>query len=385
LHLSTLAGKIRAAVTDPGSFPPTAELDRAWVDVDLAALVSNARMLAGRAARPLLPMVKANGYGLGAVAVARALEPLAPWGYGVATAEEGRELREAGIERPIVAFTPLLPLQVERFAGLDLRPAVGDPSALEAWLAGAPGRPFHLEIDTGMSRGGVRWDDAPALDRIADLMAGDGGSAWEGVFTHFHSADCEPGACAEQWERLHAALARLPGRPPLVHAANSAGALLGSAYAGDLVRPGIYLYGAGGGEPAPRPVAALRARVVACRRLAAGDPVSYGCTWRAERATTVATLSIGYADGVHRSLGNRGHVDLGGAAAPIVGRVTMDMTMVAVPDDRPAPRPGDVATIFGGRVALDAQAEAAGTIAYELLTALGHRLPRRYVREEESR
>jgi alanine racemase len=361
------------------------ETARGWVDVDLGALTANARALAAASGARLLPMVKANGYGLGAVAVARALEPLAPWGYGVATPDEGRELREAGVTRPVVAFTPLLPMQVERFAGSDLRPAVGDPAALEAWLAGAPGRPFHLEIDTGMSRGGVRWDDAPALDRIAALLAGGGAGAWEGVFTHFHSADCEPGACAEQWERLHAALGRLPGRPPLVHAANSAGALLGAAYAGDLVRPGIYLYGAGGGEPAPRPVASLRARVVACRRLAAGDAVSYGRTWRAERPATVATLSIGYADGVLRALGNRGHVELGGAVVPIVGRVTMDMTMVAVPDDLRPPRPGDVATVFGGPVALDAQAEAAGTIAYELLTALGRRLPRRYVREDAPR
>ena len=168
------------------------------------------------------------------------------------------------------------------------------------------------------------------------------------------------------------------------------GALRGRAYAGDLIRPGIFLYGGGAGGSHPRPVAALRARVVAVRRIGAGDTVSYGATWRAPRATTVATLALGYADGFLRAAREPGTpvgsaaasprlVELNGALVPVVGRVTMDMTMVDAGDGQPAP--GDVATIYGGRVSLDQQAAAAGTISYEMLTALSPRIPRRYGRE----
>ncbi|HEU4698041.1 MAG TPA: alanine racemase [Gemmatimonadales bacterium] len=356
---------------------------RAWVDVDLDALVANARTIAARAGRPLLPMVKANGYGLGATAVARALEAVAPWGYGVATLEEGAELRAAGLDRPVIVFTPFAPAvaAADLYRAHRLRPVIGDVAGLEAWrtrTGAGPDAPFHLEIDTGMSRGGVRWNDTAALDALAEALRDAAG--WEGVFTHFHSADCDPASAAVQWERFEGVLARLPRRPPLVHAANSAGALLDRGYAGDLVRPGIHLYGgACGGEPAPQPVAALRARVVALRTVQPGETVSYGATWRAEVPTTIATLGIGYADGVPRALSNGGRVEIGGEIVSVAGRVTMDMTMIALASP-PAARVavGDVATLYGGRVSLDEQAARAGTIGYELLTALGPRLPRRY-------
>jgi alanine racemase len=229
-----------------------------------------------------------------------------------------------------------------------------------------------------MGRAGVRWDDAGTLESLRTALRD--GAACEGAFTHFHSADVEPATCALQWQRFRAVVASLPMRPAFVHGANSAAGLLGPAYAGDLVRPGIFLYGGGAGAsplPAPAPVAALRALVVAVRRVATGDSVSYGATWTAARATTIATLGIGYADGALRSLSNRGTVELAGGVFPIVGRVTMDMTMIDTGDTPVAP--GDVGTLFGGRVTLDAQAVAAGTIAYELLTALGRRVERRYM------
>jgi alanine racemase len=346
---------------------------RAWVDVDLSALVANARTVMVRSGARLLPMVKANGYGLGAVRVARALDALDPWGFGVATAGEGAELRAAGIGRPIVVFTPLLPGWREACLTADLTPVVGDAAALACWRS--TGRPFHVEIDTGMGRAGVRWDDAATLESLRAALRD--GAACEGVFTHFHSADAEPATCEQQWQRFRAVVASLPRRPAFVHGANSAAGLLGPAYAGDLVRPGIFLYGgAAGGSLVPAPVAALRALVVAVRRVATGDSVSYGATWTAARATTIATLGIGYADGVLRSLSNRGAAELAGVVCPIVGRVTMDMTMIDTGDAPVAP--GDVGTLFGARVTLDAQAVAAGTIAYELLTALGRRVERRY-------
>lgn len=349
---------------------------RAWVDVDLSALRVNARTVMARSGARLLPMVKANGYGLGAVRVARALDALDPWGFGVAATDEGAELRTAGIGRPIVLFTPLVPAWREACLAAGLTPVIGDAAALACWRP--TGRPFHVEIDTGMGRAGVRWDDAATLETLRAALRD--GAACEGVFTHFHSAEADPVSCERQWQRFRAVIASLPTQPALVHGANSAAALRDAAYAGDLVRPGIFLYGGSAGvSPEPAPVAALRALVVAVRRVAAGDSVSYGATWTAARATTIATLGIGYADGALRSLSNRGAVELAGGARPIVGRVTMDMTMLDVGD---APvMPGDVGTLFGGCITLDAQAAAAGTIAYELLTALGRRVERRYAGE----
>jgi alanine racemase len=351
---------------------------RAWVDIDLGALVANAQTVAEISGGRLLPMLKANGYGLGAVRVAEALERVQPWGYGVATLEEGAELRRAGITRPVVLFTPLLAAWIDRCLELDLRPSIGDLSALRAWTARSA-RPFHLEIDTGMSRCGFRHDDAALAGALAEAL--NGAAGWEGVYTHFHSPEADSIATELQWTRFQSTISRLPRRPELVHAANSAVAVSGARYTADLVRPGIFLYGgaAGATRPAPRPVAALRARVVATRRVESGDTVSYGATWRAERPTTIATISAGYADGLPRAVGRAPRqVEVCGHLVPIVGRVAMDMIMVAMADDH-AVAVGDIATIWGGLVSLDQQAEAAGTASYELLTSLGSRVPRRYV------
>jgi alanine racemase len=319
-------------------------------------------------------MVKANAYGIGAREAVRALEAVDPWGYGVATVEEGAALRRAGIRRPIVAFSPLTSAAADVCVRDDLRPALGDLDGLRLWLARGD-RPFHVEIDTGMGRLGFPWRDRDLIAEVGRLLATARG--WEGVFTHFHSADTDLESARVQWERLSDVIGGLPRRPELVHAANSAAALRGRMFAGDLVRPGIYLYGGSAGPAAaPGTVVRFRAPVVASRRLAAGDSVSYGATWRATRPTTVVTLAAGYADGVLRSLGGAGAVELAGAIRPIIGRVTMDFTMVDAGEAEVAP--GAVATIYGGAVSLDAQAAAGRTISYELLTALGSRVPRRY-------
>lgn len=357
--------------------PFTPDTARAWVDVDLDSLVRNARSYATRVGVPLLPMVKANGYGLGAVAVSRALAEIAPWGFGVATVDEARELHVNGITSPLVIFSPLTPTLVEYVTAIAARPTIGDLEALHAWLAQGRG-PFHLEIDTGMARAGFRFDDAVMLAEVRRLLADS--PDWEGVFTHFHSAEEDAAATAQQWSRLQDAVAALGRRPPLVHAANSAAGAAGTAYSGDLARPGIHLFGGHVAGLDPIRVAALRARVVATRRLTAGESVSYDATWRATSATTIATLSIGYADGVSRRLSNGGAVELLGHRLGVVGRVTMDHVMVDA-GDLPV-SVGDVATLFGGIVTLNEQATLAGTITYELLTTLGSRLPRRYLPRE---
>ena len=358
---------------------PSGRDARAWVEVDLAAVVENARTIARVAGTRLLPVVKANAYGVGAVAVSRALEPLEPWGYGVATIEEGAELRAAGIARPVLVFMPARPDLFDAYHAHRLTPALGDRASIHAWIARqGRGGAFHLEIDTGMGRTGVRWDEIEPLAGLLDTPY------LEGCYTHFHSADRRDGSADAQLERFQAAVTRLARRPPLLHVANSAAALRGKPFALDMIRPGIFLYGASPGEglPGGKLAIAVRARVVSVRAVRQGESVSYGASWTAERDTTVATLGIGYADGVRRLLGRESaaSVLLNGARCPVVGRVTMDLTMVDVREGRAAM--GDVTTVIGevdGQAnTLDQFAVWSGTLPHELLVGLGPRLPRLY-------
>ena len=350
---------------------------RAWVEVDLAAVVENARTAARVAGTRLLPMVKANASGVGAVAVSGALEVLDQWGYGVATVEEGAELRAAGIARPVVVFMPVQPALFEEFDRFHLTPALGDAAAIREWTSRGT-RAFHLEIDTGMGRSGIRWDE---IERARDVLDT---PSLEGCYTQFHSAERRDGSVERQTERFEAAVARLPRRPRLLHVANSAAALRDRRYGFDLIRPGVFLYGGspGPGLVAPRSVVSLRARVLAVRSLEPGESVSYGALWTAREATRVATLGIGYADGARRSLGfsGRGAVLLGGGRCPIVGAVTMDLAMVEI-SRRPV-SVGDVATLIGraegGCITLDEYAISADALQREALTSLGARLPRVY-------
>jgi alanine racemase len=350
---------------------------RAWVEVDLAAVTNNARAVARIAGARLLPVVKANAYGLGAVAVSTALEALDPWGFGVATLEEGAELRGAGIRRPILVLLPARPDLFDFYAEHRLTPALGDAAALRAWVERGLG-PFHLEIDTGMGRTGMRWDEVEAH---ATLLTS---PLLEGAFTQFHSSEQADGSAERQLERFHAAIARLPRRPGLLHTANSAAALRDRRFACDLVRPGVFLYGGspGGGLAAGEAVVALRARVVSVRAVRAGESVSYNASWTAARDTVVATLSIGYADGLPRLLGTTGgaYALLNGSRCPYVGLVTMDLTMIETGLTPVAV--GDVATLIGvaghERVTLDQLAQWGGVLQREVLTGFGSRLPRVY-------
>jgi alanine racemase len=345
--------------------------NRAWLEVDLDNVIGNARTVLRQApGSRLLPMVKADAYGVGAVRCARALERLDPWGFGVATIPEGIQLREAGIRRPILVFTPARSDQQPRYREHDLRAVLDRPELVAAWTL-----PFHLEIDTGMGRCGVRWDD-PALPRCAAPQL-------EGVFTHLYAADANAASVAEQWQRFAEGRRRLGGAPRLVHVANSAGAWrVREALA--LVRPGIFLYGgrAAPDLPAPLPVATLRAPVVSMRRVRAGDSVSYGGDWRAPHATTIATLGVGYADGVPRAVQGRAEALLGGRRYPLAGRVTMDFVMLDVGSEAAA-TVGAVATLIGrdgdATIALDEFASWAGTVTYEILARIGGRVARRYI------
>jgi alanine racemase len=186
---------------------------RAWVDVDLGALLRNGATLAARSGVPLLPMVKADAYGLGAERVARVLERLDPWGFGVATVREGDELRRAGITRRIVIFSPILVGDFDAAVRNDLTPTLSDAAAITRWSETR--RPWHLAIDTGMSRAGVQWDEVDALhDALLEHPP-------EGVFTHFHSAEKSDGSRERQEQRFDESLSRIPIRPQFIHAENS--------------------------------------------------------------------------------------------------------------------------------------------------------------------
>lgn len=348
---------------------------RAWVEVDLAALVENARTVARAAGTRLLPVVKANAYGVGAVAVSGALEPLDPWGYGVATIEEGAELRAAGITRPVLVFMPPRARLFDEYERLQLTPALGDAGSILEWTTRGE-HPFHLEIDTGMGRSGVRWDEVDELGEAIDTPS------LQGCYTQFHSADRADGSAERQLEQFLAAVKRLPRRPALLHVANSAAALRGKQFAFDLARPGVFLYGGspGDGLPQPEPVVSVRARVLSVRRVRAGESVSYNASWVAPHDTVVATLGIGYADGIRRTIGGKGSVLLRGTRCPIVGLVTMDMTLVET--GTLEVQVGDVATVVGEeakqQITLEEFAAWSGELQREFLTGLGTRLPRVY-------
>jgi alanine racemase len=347
---------------------------RAWVDIDLGALLRNGQALAKHARVPLLPMVKADGYGLGVVPVVRTLAKLDPFGFGVATVAEGRELRTAGEWRPVIVFTAILAADHRAAREAALVPTLATAASIAEWAEGGGG-PWHLAIDTGVSRAGVRWD------RMADVADAVRRFPPAGAFTHFHSAENDDGTMELQEERFRDAVATLPARPPLLHADNSAGIVRRSPSLWNIVRPGVFLYGVGvGGSSAlqPEPVAHLRARIVELRHLDAGDSVGYGATWRANRPSRVATLAIGYADGYRRSLGNNADAIVHGRRAPVVGTVMMDMTILDVTDVPCAV--GDVATLCGADggdlLTLEAIAARAGLSPYEILTGLRQRITR---------
>ena len=349
---------------------------RAWHQVDLDAVRRNARRIAAHCGTRLTPVLKADAYGLGAVAVARALEGESPWGFAVATVAEGIALREAGLGQRILVCPPVLPPEFAAAAAARLTLALSRPDHVDGWL-GAGGRAWHLSIDTGMSRAGVRWDE---IGTMADAV---GRNAPEGIFTHFLAAERGDASMVVQEERFRNALAALPATTALLHAENSAAAARHANSRYDLIRPGIFLFGVGSGPGAgvtPDPVAAVRSRVTDLRRVERGESVSYDASWVAHGPRRVATVALGYADGYRRALGNRAHMLLHGRRVSVIGHVTMDMTMLDV-TDVPCEL-GDVVTVLGSdgdeHVTAEELAELVPCSTYEILTGFQPRLVRRY-------
>jgi len=335
----------------------------------------------------VIPMVKADGYGLGVQGVVEALSTEGVDGFGVATVEEGALLRALGVELPVVVLSPLPPGSEEAAVQSGLEVSASNLDTLvrlaEASATLRRGARCHVEIDTGMGRAGfdaataATW--APAVRSALDPLE------WVGCFTHLHSADADPASVDVQWQRFRDALDAL--RPPAgvrVHVLNSAGVFCRPGYASSAVRPGIFLYGGGVGDEteAPEPVVAVRARVVHLRDAPPGTTLGYGATYRSSEHERWATVSIGYGDGLPRCLGNRGSALLRGRRVPIIGRISMDVTVVDI-SHVPDTDLGDVVTFVGrdgdGEIALDEVAKLADTISYEILTGMTGRVARVWV------
>lgn len=386
-------------------------------EIDLSALVHNLGEIRRAAGSHVgvLAAVKADAYGHGAVEVSRALERADVNMLGVARIEEGIELRDAGIGAPILVLSGVpvggpppfetLEQRLEELLHFRLTPVlydVGVALALDRLLqkralareiaeAGpAPALEYHLKIDTGMGRLGIPHEAVPealeALFRLKHLRI-------VGALTHFADADGE-GDGAQQFtleqrnrfQKAVGSLRALADREIVLHASNSAAAILRESIDLDMIRPGLALYGA---YPSPalreridlRPVMRLTTRVLYVKEMPAGAPVSYNRTFHTERPSRVATLPVGYADGYPRSLSNRGEVLIRGKRAPVVGRVCMDLTMVDV-TGIPEVAAGDEAVLIGAdgedRMTAAELASKAGTISYEILAQVSKRVPRTF-------
>ncbi len=355
------------------------------------ALLNNLRTLRNGLPQgtAVIPMVKANGYGLGMLETARTLLGDHPAALGVATVDEGVQLRAAGIGGDIIVFSPAPLERIGAAIGANLTLSASDLETLSRLAQAGKIARFHVEVDTGMGRSGFDWRTVDSWSGAVHAAAA--AATWTGCFTHFHSADREGGdSIVEQWDRFGSALLALdtPSEGFLTHAANSAGALRMPHLVGPgrAVRPGIFLYGGGAGEGliAPETVASLRARVVFTRDAPPGTTLGYGATYRATGWERWATVGIGYGDGLPRALSNRGRCLVKGREAPIIGRISMDVTVVDI-SGREDISVGDVVTFMGSDgeacISADEIAGFADTIAYEVLTGFTSRVPRIWIDE----
>ncbi len=381
-----------------------------WAEIRLSALAHNIKAIrrhinsgetrsATRPQRKILAIVKANAYGHGAVPVSRALAKAGADWFGVTSTAEGIELREGKIRKPILVLTGFWPGEEKRLIQYDLTPAITrceQLRLLERVAARARRRvKFHVKFQTGMNRLGLSPGDVPCFART---LAASPHLECEGVFTHFASSEVFTDRRVEEQQREFECildhLRRLGISAPLIHMANSAAVASRPQTWATMIRPGLVLYGYHQSYEPPeltaqtnanlplQPALALRARLISLRDTPPGQAVGYNGRWVAQRPSRVAVISAGYADGLPRSLTNKGRVIVRGQFAPLVGTVSMDLTTADV-TDIPGVAVGDVATFYGadGNATqyVSEVARQLGTVTSELCCALGTRVPRFYL------
>ncbi len=362
--------------------------------IDLPAIafnLENIRKKIGENTR-ILAVVKANAYGHGAATVARYVEKKYADYFGVAIVEEGIALREAGVSKPVIVFTPPQPRQLESYFAYDLEPTVS--SFQDAEMLDSMGRKLrktvdvHLKLDTGMNRIGVKQKD---LESLAGSVGGMRRVQLKGAFTHFATADDRDKSFTlqqfELFQNMLSLLRRNGIDPELVHCANSAAILEFPQTYCSMVRPGISMYGHYPSRTMPKsvplkPAMSFVTTVAFVKSIDAGESVSYGRRFVASKRTRVATLPVGYADGYSRLLTGKASVLIGGRKFPVVGTICMDMMMVDVGDTDVAV--GDEAVLVGRQngqeIACWDLAERIGTIPYEILCGISARVPRLYTK-----
>jgi alanine racemase len=370
-----------------------------WVEISLAALRRNCQrilQLAGR--RKVMAVVKADAYGHGAVPVAKCLAQCGVHWFGVATVEEAVELREAGIEDPILLLGGLYMSDPADLFEYRLTPSVSSTARLDTYAECArqyqKAIDFHLKVDTGLGRLGVPLDRLPAfLERYQELE----GLQMAGAFTHLASAeDLVATQTDEQMARFHAALTKLPWfdiSPEWIHVSNSAALLAHSDFPENLVRIGALFYGyclplnvRPGVEPPEvplfEPILSFKSRVVYLKDVPSGTPLGYGASFFTRRPARIATVPVGYADGFSRALSNRGWSIVGDQYARTIGNISMDLSLLDV-TDIPGVAVGDEVILIGksGQCSISALgiAQQLNTVPYEVLCSIGKRVPRIYV------
>ena len=380
-------------VLTPRRAEPADSVRPTRAEISLTHLRHNLLALSRAAQVPVWSVLKADAYGHGSKAVARTLERAGSAGICVALIEEGIELREAGIVVPILVMGGHYGNAWAELIRHRLTPVLSRPDQLaslaeEVRFSGVPALPVHVKIDTGMARLGV---PLAGLDAFANALSQRPELELDGVMTHFASAESDAQSVQRQLDLFDAGCGMLQAHGLPVrrrHAANTAASIGHPRARLDLVRPGIGLFGMAPGvssAPALRPVMRVRTEVVALRTLPAAASVGYGATWTARRQSQIATIPMGYGDGLSRALSNRGHVLVRGRRAPIIGAVSMDMTSVDV-TDIPGAEIGDEVVVLGsqrgplgeGTLTAEEIAAQSGTIAWEVLTAVSRRVPRFY-------
>jgi len=368
-----------------------------WAEIDLDALAHNFQVIRQRVGPDVrvLAAVKANAYGHGAIECARRLQDAGVDWFGVALPEEGVELRQSSITKPILCLAGFWAGQQDACLQHELTPVVYRLETIDLLDRAAADRGLiadvHVKIDTGMGRLGVRFDEVPdfceGLKRFRNIRV-------DGLMTHLASADVEEcqGFTNEQLKRFEEAIAlfRERGfRPTHIHAANSAGLFSYSESRGNLVRPGGTLYGftrdvlpPNCAAPPLRAVMSLHSRIMLLKTVPRGEHLGYGGTFETSRDSLIATIPIGYDDGYRRALSNRGRVIVRGQFAPVVGRVSMDLTLIDVTDVADVAL-DDQVTLLGrsGELSITAEelGKLSGTISYEITCGISNRVPRKYL------